>query len=161
MNRHDVLDRIRSKVGTSNLSDSCSRDKCRVYMTGVPSPRVVVDVDRMFPDGRLDGKQCDYVLFFVTSGADKLVAAPIELKSGDASKASAQLRQGVGVVEDVAPAGAETVCLPILFHGKRIHWQQRRALNRAKVLFRGRHLTIKTARCGRLRNLAQALSGVA
>lgn len=157
----NVLDRIRSKVGTSNLSDSCSRDKCRVYMTDVPSPRVVVDVDRMFPDGRLDGKQCDYVLFFVAAGAGMLVAAPIELKSGDASKASAQLRQGVGIVEDVAPAGSDTVCLPILFHGKGIHRKQRQALNRAKVLFRGRHLTIKTARCGRPRNLAQALSGVA
>lgn len=162
MTRNDVLDRIRSKVGTSNVSDSCSRDKCRVNMTGVPAPRVVVDVDCAFPPGRAEGSQCDYVLFFVASGADRLVAAPIELKSGgvDASKATAQLQQGAMFVDKVAPAGSQTVCLPILFHGKSIHRKQREALNRAKVQFRGRNLTIKTARCGRPRNLAQALSAV-
>ena len=162
MNRNDVLDRIRSKVGTSNVCDSCSRDKCRVTMTDVPSPRVVVDVDRAFPPGHAKGKQCDYVLFFVASGPDKLVAAPIELKSGgvDASTASAQLRQGAVFAEKVAPAGSNVVCLPILFHGKSIHRKQREELNRTKVRFRGRDLTIKTARCGRPRNLAQALSAV-
>ena len=162
MNRNDVLDRIRSAVGTSNVSDSCSRDKCRVYMTEVPSPRVVVDVDCAFPLGQAEGSQCDYVLFFVASGVDTLVAAPIELKSGgvDASKATAQLQQGAMFVDKVAPAGSQTVCLPILFHGKSIHRKQREALNRAKVRFRGRSLTIKTARCGRPRNLAQALSAV-
>ena len=136
-------------------------------MTDVPSPRVVVDVDRAFPPGRAEGKQCDYVLFFVASGPDKLVAAPIELKSGgvDASTASAQLRQGAvfaeKVADEVAPAGSDTVCLPILFHGKGIHRKQREEINRTKVRFRGRDLTIKTARCGRPRNLAQALSGAA
>ena len=166
MTRNDVLDRIRSKVGTSNVSDSCSRDKCRVNMTGVPAPRVVVDVDCAFPPGRAEGSQCDYVLFFVASGAGRLVAAPIELKSGgvDASTATAQLQQGARVVErvvkEVSPAESDTVCLPILFHGKSIHPQQRKALNRAKVRFRDQDLTIKTARCGRPRNLAQALSAV-
>ena len=163
MNRNDVLDRIRSKVGTSNVCDACSRDKCRVFMTDVPSPRVVVDVDRAFPPGRAEGKQCDYVLFFVGSGPDKLVAVPIELKSGGvdaASKVAKQLQQGAVFVDEVAPGGSDTVCLPILFHGNGIHPQQRKVLNRAKVRFRGRSLTIKTARCGRPRNLAQALSAV-
>ena len=43
---------------------------------------------------------------------------------------------------------------------KGIHPQQRKALNRAQVLFRGRRLTIKTAHCNRPGNPAQALSGV-
>ena len=166
MNRNDVLDRIRSAVGTSNVSDSCSSKKCRVYMTDVPFPRVVLDVDCASPPGHSTENQCDYVLFFVASGAGRLVAAPIELKGGgvDASTATAQLQQGARVVErvvkDVAPAESDTVCLPILFHGDSIHPQQRKVLNRAKVRFRGRNLTIKTARCGRPRNLAQALSAV-
>ena len=134
-------------------------------MTGVPSPRVVVDADRAFPARDAKGKRCDYLLFFIAAGADTLVVAPIELKSGDvdASKASEQLQQGAMFAADVAPVApdrSETVCRPILFHGKSIHPRQRRALNRAKVLFRGRHLTIKTARCNRPRNLAQVLSGV-
>ena len=96
------------------------------------------------------------------AGADTLVAAPIELKSGDvdASTASEQLQRGASFADRVAPAGSETVCRPILFHGKGIHSQQRKALNRAKVLFRGQRLTIKTARCNRPRNLAQALPDV-
>lgn len=123
-------------------------------MAGVPSPRVVVDADRVHG---VQGKRCDYLLFFVAAGADTLVAAPIELKSGDihASTASKQLQWGANFADRVA-----TVCRPILFHGKGIHPQQRKVLNRAKVLFRGRRLTIKTARCNRPGNLAQALSGV-
>lgn len=126
-------------------------------MTGVPSPRVVVDADRVFPEHET---HCDYLLFFVAAGADTLVAAPIELKSGevDASKVAKQLQRGAGFVDGVAPTGPGTVCRPILFHGKRIHPQQRKVLNRAKVRFRGRSLTIKTARCNRPGNLAQALS---
>lgn len=131
-------------------------------MTGVPSPRIVVDADRAFPAHGVQGKRCDFLLFFVVAGADTLVAAPIELKSGevDASTASEQLQRGASFADRVAPAGSETVCRPILFHGKGIHSQQRKALNRAKVLFRGQRLTIKTARCNRPRNLAQALSDV-
>ena len=136
-------------------------------MTDVPFPRVVVDADRIFDTQRTrrQGKQekhLDYLLFFVAVGADTLVAAPIELKSGDvdASKASKQLQQGATFADRVAPDGSEIVCLPILFHGKGMHPQQRKVLNRTKVVFRGRRLTIKTARCGRPGNLAQALSGV-
>lgn len=126
-------------------------------MTGVPSRRVVVDADRVFSERE---PHCDFLLFFVAAGGKTLVAAPIELKSGgvDASKVAKQLQRGAGFVDGVAPAGPETVCRPILFHGKRIHPQQRKVLNRAKVRFRGRSLTIKTARCNRPGNLAQALS---
>ena len=131
-------------------------------MTGVPSPRVVVDADRAFPAHDVKGKRCDYLLFFIAAGAHTLVVAPIELKSGDvdASTASEQLQQGAKFANHVVPDQSETVCHPILFHGRSIHPIQRRALNRAKVLFRDRRLTIKTARCNRPRNLARVLSGV-
>ena len=131
-------------------------------MTGVPSPRVVVDADRAFPARGARGKRCDYLLFFIAAGADTLVVVPIELKSGavDASTAAEQLQQGAMFANDVAPDRSETVCCPILFHGKSIHPSQRKVLNRAKVLFRGRRLTIKTARCNRPRNLAQVLAGI-
>ena len=126
-------------------------------MNAVPAPRVVVDADRVFSERE---PHCDFLLFFVAAGGKKLVAAPIELKSGgvDASKVAKQLQRVAGYIDDVAPAGPETVCRPILFHGKRIHPQQRKVLNRAKVRFRGRSLTIKTARCNHRGNLAQALS---
>ncbi len=153
-----VLNRIRISVGRANLCDSCRRDGCRAYMTDVPSDRVVVDVDLAFPAHGPEGMRCDFVLFM--PGTDEsLLAAPLELKSGDvdASEAADQLRGGATFADRFAPANGETVCRPILFHGARIHEKQRKTLNRAKVVFRGRKLTIKTARCNRPRNLASAL----
>ena len=157
---NEVLDKIRSQVGTENLSNSCSRDGCRVSMEDVPSRRVVIDADRAFPAHKMEeGKQCDYVLFFTNTGQDTLFAVPMELKSGgvDASEVSEQLQRGAEFVGRFVPSAFRAICNPILFHGKSIHPKQRKTLNRAKVLFHGRQLTIKTARCNQPRNLARAL----
>lgn len=154
---------IRARVGRENLSESCSRDGCRVYMTDVPSPRIVVDVDRASRTHEIAGRRCDYILFFTRSDCDTLVMVPMELKSGgvDASTASEQLQRGVELAERFSRnrIDVRSVCHPVLFHGKRIHEKARKALNRAKVRFRGRQLTIKTARCGQPRNLANVLAG--
>ena len=154
---------IRARVGRENLSESCSRDGCRVYMTDVPSPRIVVDVDRASRTHEIAGRRCDYILFFTRSACDTLVMVPMELKSGgvDASTASEQLQRGVELAERFSRnrIDVRSVCHPVLFHGKRIHEKARKALNRAKVRFRGRQLTIKTARCGQPRNLANVLAG--
>ena len=109
---------------------------------------------------RFESKRCDYVLFATNPQGD-LVAAPMELKSGnvDASKAADQLQGGATFAERVAPATSATVCCPLLFHGRSIHPKERRALNRLKVEFCGQRVTIKTARCNRPRNLAEALRG--
>ena len=156
---NEVLDRIRSQVGAENLSDSYIRDGCRVSMEDVPSRRVVADVDRAFPAHRMEGKRCDYVLFFISAAKDTLFAVPMELKSGgvDASEVSTQLQRGAEFAERFAPSAFRSICHPVLFHGKSIHPKQRKTLNRAKVRFRGRQLTIKTARCNQPRNLARAL----
>lgn len=152
----EALSKIRSQVGEKNLSTSCSRDGCRVHLTDVPSSRVIVDIDKVFPDSA--DEQGDYVLFYMDD-KNTLVTAAMELKSGnvDASKARAQLQQAATYAEDLMPTGSKAICHPILFHGKRIHDAQRKKLNRAKIRFRDRQLTIKTARCGRPRNLALAL----
>ena len=158
-----IFNRIRAQVGPENLSESCSRDGCRVYMTDVPSPRIVVDVDRASQAHGISGKRCDYILFFTSGTRDTLVMVPMELKSGtvNASTASEQLQQGAELAERFTRnrIAVGAVCYPILFHGKRIHEKARKALNRAKVPFRGRQLTIKTARCGQPGNLANVLAG--
>ena len=103
---NEVLDRIRSQVGAENLSDSYIRDGCRVSMEDVPSRRVVADVDRAFPAHRMEGKRCDYVLFFISAAKDTLFAVPMELKSGgvDASEVSTQLQRGAEFAERFAPS---------------------------------------------------------
>lgn len=156
---NEVLDKIRTQVGAENLSDSCRRDRCQVSMEEIPSRRVVADADRAFPAHRMEGKRCDYVLFFMSTAKDTLFAVPMELKSGgvDASEVSEQLQRGAEFAGRFVPKAFKVACHPVLFHGKSIHPKQRKTLNRAKVRFRGRQLTIKTARCNQPRNLARAL----
>lgn len=152
------LEDIRERVGPDNLCESCSRVGCRVSLAGAPRDRVIVDADRAFPAHGMEGPRCDFVLFLSSPGGGVL-AAPIELKSGgvDASGAVAQLQGGSALVDRLTLAESAAVCRPILFHGKRIHSKERKVLNRAKIAFRGRTLTIKTARCGARGNLKRAL----
>ena len=156
-----VLAEIRAHVGDGSLSDSCRRNGCRVFMQDAPSPRVLVDADLAFPAHEMEGKRCDFVLFFTGTNKDTLFAVPMELKRGgvDASEVSAQLQRGADFAHRFSPQGFKAVCHPVLFHGGSIHPKQRRTLNRAKVHFRGLPLTIKTARCNRPGNLALALEG--
>ena len=159
MSGSNALSHIEKNIGTANLASSCSRDGCRVFLTGIPSPRAIADIDRAFPAQKMEGKRCDFVLFF-KGGKDVLFSVPMELKSGDvdASKVVVQLQAGAEFVDRVARNFSNSTCRPILFHGGRLHRKQRGELNRAKVRFRGQALTISTARCGRHDNLAEALS---
>ena len=128
-------------------------------MTDIPSPRVVVDVERTFEVRKSTGKRCDFILF-VQVEQDTLVIAPMELKSGnaDTSEVAEQLQAGVEFAVTLLPEAPSPLFRPILFHGRRLHSKQRRDLNRAKVRIQGVELSIKTERCGRHRNLARALS---
>lgn len=108
----------------------------------------------------MEGNRYDYVLFFI--GADKgtLVTVPMELKSGDVDTSDAfdQLQRGADFANHFVPKTFTSICCrPVLLHGKGIHKDQYNKLNRSKVLFRGKKLTIKTDRCGSPKNLARAL----
>lgn len=151
----EVLDGIRQAVGEDNLSDSLSRDECGVDAAGLPAERVVVDADLAFPAYRWPGSRCDFVIFLLVADERYVVTAPLELKSGraDVSQVSRQPQQGADFAARFAPENA--VCRPVVIHVKRINL---RALNRAKVRFRDRHMTIRAGRCNRAGNLAQALS---
>ena len=151
-----ALDGIRASVGAGNCSESCSRDGCNVSLTGVPPARMIVDADKAFPAHGREGKHCDFILFVDRNGAP-LLAAPVELKSGrpDVSEAIEQLQGGANFADRFAPSNAD--CLPVLFHGGSVHKKERKVLDRTKIKFRGRKLTVKTARCGRPRNLANVL----
>ena len=153
----EVLDNIRSNVGQQSLGTSCGRDGCQVSLAGVPSDRIIVDLDKVFPDGK--DSHGDYVLFYLDGDKSVLVAVPMELKSGsvDAGRAHRQLQQAATYAEGLAAASWKPLCHPLLFHGRRMHRIQRNRLNKAKIRFGGNNLTIKTARCGKPGNLEQAL----
>ena len=159
MSRNDVLNLLEENIGTENLVSKCSRDGCRVFLAGIPSPRVIADMDRVFPGQGMEGKRCDFVLFF-KGGKGVCFTVPMELKSGDvdASKVVAQLQAGAEFADRADRYSSKSTCRPILFHGGRLHRKQRNELNRIKVRFRGQDLTIGTARCGQRDNLANVLS---
>ena len=128
-------------------------------MTGVPSSRVIVDVERVFASRRIAGRRCDFVLFLQSAGS-VLVIVPVELKSGDAdaSQVAEQLQAGAEFAAGIVSNTPAPTFRPVLFHGQGLHPKQRKDLNRAKVRIQGVGFSIETARCGRPRNWAQALS---
>ena len=155
---NEVLDGICAEVGAENLADSCNRDGCEVFLTDVPTDRIIVDADLAFPAHEWKGERCDFIVFLFDSDAN-LRAVPVELKSGSVpiAKTIRQLRKGADFVDRFGPKDPPPVCRPILIHGRRISFKERKRLNRLKIAFRGLELTIKTARCGHQGNLALAL----
>ena len=160
MELSEVLDEIRKRVGKENLTKSCSGGGCDVDMTDVPHPRIVVDIERVFQVNRRSGKRCDRVLFYVDPDSSTLVVVLIELKSGnvDASDVFQQLQGGAKFAAEVIPQEIGTTCIPVVFHGKRIHDAQLPKLKRNEVRFRRQTFPIWKRGCGRrTKNLASVL----
>ena len=151
----ETLEGIRGAVGEGTLSESLSRDECGVDATGLPTQRVIVNADLAFDAHQWTGSRCDFIVFFPATKEHDLITVPLELKSGRAevSTVSQQLQRGADFAAHFAPADA--ICQPVLIHGKRINLRE---LNRAKVTFRDRRMTIRTGRCNRAGNLTRALS---
>ncbi len=160
---NDMLKYIQDKIGAEHCRQFCSKDNCKVDLSGTPSPRLIVDPEskegeglvNYFPDNE---KKCDSILFF-QSPAGKLVVAPLEFKTGEvkATPISEKLQAAACFAERMIPESCGSICHPILFHAGGLHKDQLKKLNRAKVRFRGAQLTIQTAKCGQSRNLAKAL----
>ena len=160
MNVNRVLDDIRAQVDTESLIDSCSGEGCGVDMTGIPSERVVIDVEREFDSRNITEKRCDRLLFFIDTVGNNLVAAPIELKGGKAEQSEVieKLQNSLHFAADIVPRILTTVYRPILFEGRGIKWINPRGTKQLNVHFRGRNLRILTGRCNDRKNLAKVLS---
>ena len=160
MNVNRVLDHIRAQVGAESLIDSCSGEGCRVDMTGIPSERVVIDVEGEFDSRNMTEKRCDRLLFFIDTVENNLVAAPIELKSGKAEQSAIteKLENSLHFAASIAPRTLTTAYRPILFEGRGIKWINPRGTKQLNVNFRGSKLRIRVGRCGKSENLVGALS---
>lgn len=171
MGLKELLVEIGKQVNEECISRSCSGDGCRVYLTDVPSDRVIVNLEREFERRKISTKRCDYVLFCGDAPQSSLVVVLIELKSGSfKTPAVADQLQGaadfVTEIFEKLPEEAnsalntlEITCVPVLFHGKGIDKFQLYKLERAKVIFLGRNTAIKRRKCGEPKNLALVLSG--
>ena len=171
MGLKELLAEIGKQVNKECLSKSCSGDGCRVYLTGTPPDRVIVNLECEFERRKISTKRCDYILFYGNASQSNLIVVLIELKSGT-FKTGLVADQLQGAADFVAglfgklPKEANTVlntleitCVPSLFHGKGIDRFQLRELERAKVRFFSRNIAIKRRKCGEPKNLALVLKG--
>ena len=127
-------------------------------MAGIPSERVVLDVDLAFPPEKNEKKQCDLVLFYIDNTQNSLVLVPMELKGSlKASEIIGQLQEGIHIVERLVPKGLEINCIPIALYRRRIHKAQRKRLKSARLRFRSEGVPINIVQCGYEGNLAEAL----
>lgn len=170
MGLKELLAEIKKQVNQECISNSCSGDGCRVYLTDVSFERVIINLECEFESRKSNKQRCDYILFY-SDRSDKRVVVLIELKSGrfKALDVADQLQGGADFVADIfgklpesltiASQALEIVCLPVLFYGKGIDKSQRYKLERAKVRFRRQTVPIKKNKCGQARNLASVLEG--
>ncbi len=132
-------------------------------MTEIPSKRVVINLEHEFDLRKRTEKRCDRLLFFIHPTEEKLIAAPIELKSGKASESDVteKLKNSLNFTAQIAPVSirAQIVYIPILFEGRGVKWTNPKGVKQLKVSVHGKRLQILTGRCGRSRNLARALFG--
>ena len=170
MGLKELLAEIGKQVNQECLSKSYSGDGCRVYLTGVPSPRVIVNLECEFQQRKLSTKRCDYVLFYADAALNSLAVVLIELKSGTfkTSTVADQLKGAADFVKTevfeelsaVANSALRTLkitCIPILFHGKGIDRFQLSELERTKVDFLNQNTGIKRSKCGQAKNLTSVL----
>jgi len=155
LNRSEILESIRDRIGKENLfgGNSFRRGRCSTDLTGVSeNDRVVVDLDKVFPSGQEGENQCECVIFYFDD-TENFVVVPIELKGGrnvDASEAVEQLKGGAAFASDYTPSGIKSICRPILFC-RSISTAEVRQLKKrqSQVPFGGKSFEIQTARCGR------------
>ena len=171
MGLNELLTEIGKQVHGECISKSCSGDGCRVYLTGTPSDRVIVNLECEFERRKINTKRCDYILFCGNASQSNLVVTLIELKSGTFKTPTVadQLQGGADFVTEMfkkLPEKAnatlntlEITCIPVLFHGKGIDRFQLRELERAKIRFRSQNTAIKRSKCGQAKNLASVLRG--
>ena len=161
---NDLINSVKEALGSDAITKTCSRDGCDVSTGGLSKQIVIADVDAPSLGSQFTGKRPDFILFIADRRRRpiQLVGVPLELKSGgiDVDRVAGQLRAGASYLEDlegIKPPVAR--CLPILVYGGRVSRRQSRLLNREKVMFRRKKLTILRCQCGRRRNLLNAIKG--
>ncbi len=117
-------------------------------MEGLPSPRILVDLDcddLRLPEGR---QRCDYVYFDGDRASSRVVL--IELKKGavKGSEVLGQLQEGANIAEKWIPPGTAFRLHPVVVHGKGVHKQEMKLLRNRRIRLRDRTAQALLMRCG-------------
>ena len=163
MNERRILSELQARFDKSSLINACGGEGCKVDMDGMPSERVIVNLENEFKLRKKEEKRCDQLLFFIHPTENNLIAASIELKSGKAAESDVieKTENSLKFIVQIAPVSMlpKIAYNPILFEGRGIKSTNPKGAKQLEVPFRGKRLQILTSRCGRPRNLARALFG--
>ena len=144
----DVLQgTIRAKFATC-ICTSCKRGRCELGLASLPSRfLLIIDADKYKRCCNFGGRLCDHIVFYLKGGT---IVAVVELKSGlvKARVARRQIENGSKVAEQIAGSRRVSNFLPILLHGRPMHYLEVKILRRARVPFQGRNYMIVIERCG-------------
>ena len=164
LNLNKGLADIRGKVRQESLTNTnaCSEAGCTAHLDGMPTRRVVINVEKEF-DLRKDNRgRCDRLLFYGHIAKKTFVAVPIELKGGRPRESDIrkQLESGLQFATTLAPhprTSGKTVYVPVLFHERSINWASPKKRKQGlEVKFKGKTLKVLIGSCGG--NLAKLLS---
>lgn len=164
LNLNRGLAHIRGQVDQESLTNACSDKGCTAHLDGIPTRRVVIDVEKEFDLRGDSGSRCDRLLFYGHTAKETFIAVPIELKGGKPreSEVRKQLESGLKFATTLAPhprTSGKTVYVPVLFQERGINWANPRLRQQLlRVNFQGKSVRVLIGRCGRKKNLARLLS---
>ena len=162
LNLNRGLADIRGKVNQESLTNTCSDEGCTAHLDGMPTKRVVINVEKEFDLRRDNRSRCDRLLFYGHTAKKTFIAVPIELKGGKPRESDVreQLESGLKFATTLAPhprTSGKTVYVPVLFHERSINWANPRLRQQLlRVNFQGKSVPVLIGRCGG--NLAKLLS---
>ena len=146
-----LVARVRANVDGRCIATRIRKEGCSVSLDGVPSDRLIVDLDKPgSPLGQADAR-CDY-LFVAKDGAGAGWVAPMELTRGRcvARKFVRQLRAGAAAAAQLVPRNVAAKFRPVAVYGGGLHMAERRALQRndSQVSFHGMREPVRLMKCG-------------
>ena len=153
-----VISTVSGSVDQKCQVSVCRAQGCSVSLHGMPTARVIVDLDCDELGIDPDRKRCDYVFF--GEGEGITCVAPIELKSGGFRESDVveQLQGGADEANRWLPQRCSFQFVPILAHGKRIPKQGLKALREKKIRLREHTRQAVLIRCGETLKRALSLS---
>ena len=157
MNERRILSDLRACFHENSLISSCSGEGCNVDLTGIPTERVVVNLEHEFDARGRSEKRCDRLLFFIHPTENNLVARGKAVESDVIEKTENSLKFIVQIAPD--SIRARIAYTPILFHGRGIKWTNPKGAKQPKVSVHGKPMLILIGRCGRPQNLSGVLFG--
>lgn len=147
----EFLETIKGKLSKDCLvKGGLKKDGCKVVMTDMPQPRLVVDLDKPGSPLEIDEKRCDYFLFAEDKHECRWVVV-LELKHGKLrlNKAVRQLRAGASAAESLIPQDEEFRFRPVAATGSVRKDQRRQLKNNSNMIeLHGKKEPIRLMACG-------------